>query len=85
MPTYKFKNTETDEEFIQFMGISEADTFLENNPHIKKMVHGAPMLHSGRGIGGGLKIDNGFNDVLKEVKKHHNGGYKLGRSTINTK
>jgi hypothetical protein len=86
MPTYKFLNHKTNEEYTQFMGISEADTFLENNPHIERLVNGAPMLHSGVGLGGGLrKIDSGFNDVLKTIKKTHSGGYNLGRSNINTK
>jgi hypothetical protein len=41
-------------------------------------------LHSGGGING-RKIDDGFNDILKNIKKKHSGGYKAGRSTINTK
>jgi len=85
MPYYLFKNTETDEEYTQLMGISECDRFLEENPHIKKLYNGGPPLHSGVGLGGGLKIDDGFNSVLKEIKKKHSGGYKLGVSTINTK
>ena len=57
---------------------------LSKNPDYQQ-VPAAPGLHSGRGLGGGLKIDDGFNDVLKEIKKKHSGGYKLGRSTIHTK
>jgi hypothetical protein len=63
------------------MGISAADTFLEQNPHIERLFNGIPMIHSGRGLGGGLKIDNSFNDVLKEIKKKNSPGI----STINTK
>jgi hypothetical protein len=85
MPTYNFLDTITGDEFSEWMGISEAELYLENNPHINRLVSGAPLIHSGRGLGGGLKIDNGFNDVLKEIKKAHSGGYKLGRSNIQTK
>lgn len=35
MPTYKFLNHKTNEEYTQFMGISEADTFREQSPHRK--------------------------------------------------
>jgi hypothetical protein len=83
MPTYKFLNHETNEEYTQFMGISEADTFLENNPHIERMVNGAPMLHSGVGLGGGLKVDSGFNDILKHIKKGNSRG--ITQSNIETK
>jgi hypothetical protein len=65
------------------MGISEGDRFLEANPHIEKLVNGAPMLHSGRGLGGGLKVDNSFNDILKTIKKGNSRGFS--KSTIQTK
>ena len=83
MPTYKFLNKETGEEFFEFMGISEADNYLEKNPHIERLVNGAPMIHSGRGLGGGLKVSDGFNDILKTIKKNHSKG--LTKSTILTK
>ena len=84
MPTYEFRDNETGREWQDFMSIADKESFLEENPHITQII-GAPLIHSGRGLGGGLKIDNGFNDVLKEIKKSHNGGYHLGRSSINTK
>lgn len=65
------------------MTISEGDKFLEENPHIERLVNGAPMLHSGRGLGGGLKVDNGFNDILKNIKKGNSKGFT--KSTIQTK
>lgn len=65
------------------MTISEGDRFLEENPHIERLVNGAPMLHSGRGMGGGLKVDNGFNDILKNIKKGNSKGFT--KSTIQTK
>jgi hypothetical protein len=47
------------------------------------MVNGAPMLHSGVGLGGGLKVDSGFNDILKHIKKGNSRG--ITQSNIETK
>lgn len=84
MPTYDFRNNETGEEWEAMMSIADKETFLAENPHITQIPN-AVLIHSGRGLGGGLKIDNSFNDVLKEIKHKHSGGYKLGRSNIHTK
>lgn len=65
------------------MGISEGDRFLEENPHIERLVNGAPRLHSGGSLGGGLKVDNSFNDILKTIKKGNSRG--ITQSTIQTK
>ena len=79
MPTYKFQNKETEEEFELFMSISELGEYLNENNNIKQLIGGAPMISSGRGMG---KPDNGFRDILKEIKKKNSKG--ITRSTINT-
>ena len=79
MPTYKFLNNETGEEYEEFMTISALDDYLKDNPNITQLVNGAPMISSGRGLG---KPDNGFRDLLKDIKKRNSKG--LRRSTINT-
>jgi len=79
MPTYNFLNTDTNEEFEDFMSISALDAFLSENPHIVQLVAGAPMIHSGRGL---QKPDNGFRDLLKTIKKGNSKGFT--RSTVNT-
>jgi len=79
MPTYKFLNNDTGEEYEEFMSISALDAYLEENPNLTQLVNGAPALSSGRGIG---KPDAGFRDVLKQIKKNANKG--ITRSTINT-
>lgn len=81
MPTYSFLNTSNNEEFEDFMSISALETFLQENPHIVQLVNGAPMIHSGRGVGKS-KPDSGFRDLLKDMKKKHSKG--ITRSTINT-
>lgn len=77
MPTYKFLNTKTNEEYIDFMTISERDVFLKENPHMEQLVHGFPGGADPTRVGR-VKPDDNFKDLLKEIKgKHH-------RSTINT-
>jgi hypothetical protein len=78
MPTYLFINTSTGEEFEEFMTISALDQYLKDNTNIAQLVNGAPMIHSGRGMG---KPDPAFRDLLKEMKKKNSRG--LARSTIN--
>lgn len=78
MPTYRFVN-EKGEEFEEFMSISALDNYLKENPNLTQLVNGAPMISSGRGMG---KPDQGFRDLLKDMKKKHSGGFT--RSTINT-
>lgn len=79
MPTYAFRDNNTGEEWQDFMSISALDEFLATNPHITQLVNGAPMISSGRGMG---KPDQGFRDLLKDMKKKHSRG--ITRSTINT-
>jgi len=79
MPTYRFLNNETGEEFEEFMAISALDSFLAENPNLTQLVNGAPMIASGRGMG---KPDQGFRDLLKDMKKKHSKG--MSGSTINT-
>ena len=78
MPTYRFQNVDTGEEYEEFMSISALDSYLEENPNITQLVNGAPMIASGRGMG---KPDQGFRDLLKDMKTKHSKG--VTRSTIN--
>lgn len=76
MPYYTFKNTDTQEEFVLSMKMDEKEPYLEANPHIH-YVPGAPALHSGQGLGV-RKVDDGFKDLLGNVKRNNPG------NTINT-
>lgn len=78
MPTYRFLNNQTGEEFEDFMSISSMEEYLKTNPHITQLVNGAPLIHSGRGMG---KPEQGFRDLLKDIKKKHSQG--ITKSTIN--
>ena len=59
MPTYSFKDKNTGDTFDAFMPISELDNFLEENPHLEKLLS-APMF-LGANMNGGLK-NNSFYD-----------------------
>lgn len=78
MPTYTFLNNNDGNEFQEFMSISGCEKYLEENPHVTQLVNGAPMIISGVS----LKPDNGFRDLLKDMKKKHSKG--TTGSTINT-
>lgn len=70
MPTYKFEDTETGEIFEKFLKISELDDYKNNNKQLNQLVNGAPLIHSGRGL---FKPDEGFRDVLRQIKKNNKG------------
>lgn len=78
MPTYKFLNEKTGEEFEDFMSISALDVYLEENPHLTQLVNGAPMIVSGVP----RKPEDGFRDLLRDIKKKNSKG--ISQSTINT-
>lgn len=81
MPTYSFRDTETNEEFERVLSMSERETYLEENPHIQQTFRKAPGI--GDPVRLGLKKpDDGFRDVLREVRNHH-GGSRTIKNTIN--
>lgn len=69
MPTYTFRNKKTDEEFTTIYSMAEREQFLEENPDYIQV---PPIVSFGDSVRLGVRrIDDGFNDVLKEVKKNH--------------
>ena len=72
MPTYSFKDNNTGEEFDEFMGMSEKDKYLEDNPHISQV----PVLYAFVGdhiMGVGPKTDGGFNERMEQIANSHPG------------
>ena len=67
MPTYTFYNTETDEQFDDFMSWSERENYLKDNPHIE------PMLTTAALVGDHIiqKVDGGMKDVFSRVAEAH--------------
>jgi hypothetical protein len=83
MPTYDFVNTNTGEEFEEFMSIAAREQYLKDNPHIQQML-GATSTVSGVSITG--KIPDGFKEVLSKVAESHSAsavGQQYGRQSIN--
>jgi hypothetical protein len=81
MPTYNFKNNETDEITEIRMSISERDQFVKDNPHLTQILLKPPMVDAGGRLSVG-KPDSGFRDVLKNIKSHHPGSRSI-KNTIN--
>jgi hypothetical protein len=77
MPTYTFYSHDTDEVFELSMRMSERENYIKNNNVTQ--IPTPIALHSGRGM---TKPDEGFRDILREMKKKNSKG--LYRSTINT-
>jgi len=74
MPTYRFLNKDTNEEFNEFMSISECEQYLKDNPHLEQMVYGAPAIGYSTLT---KKPDSGFRDVLKKIKSGSGRGNKI--------
>ena len=67
MPTYKFKNTDTEEEFQEFMSMKERETLLSDNPHIE------PMLTTAALVGDHIvnKMDGGMKETFSRIAEAH--------------
>jgi len=72
MPTYSFRNKETDEKFDLTLKISQLDEFKADHPHLEQVINPQPTIS-----GSGQKPDNGFRDVLKSIKKASGRGANI--------
>lgn len=68
MPTYKFRDNLTGEEFEKWMYMAEREPFLEANPHLTQVPY-APNAVSG--VGTGDKLPGGFKEAMSKVQKAH--------------
>ena len=66
MPTYKFKNNKTGEEFEEFMSISRRESYLAENPDVSQMPVSATLVYE---PGTNLKVDDGWREVLSKIKE----------------
>jgi hypothetical protein len=81
VPSYTFRDLNTDDIHTAIMSMSEREEYLKNNPHLQQVIHSAPAI--GDSIRMGLKKpDDGFRDRLREIKKAHSRG--ITKSTIQT-
>lgn len=72
MPTYLFRNINTQETFEKVMRIRDLDEFKESHPELEQLVNGAPGLSDPVRLGL-IKPSDGFRDVLKSIKKNNPG------------
>lgn len=71
MPTYTFEDTNTGDVYEMTMRISERDEFVEENPHMKQLITGAPMVVSSVGRESGLKPRGGLDEVFAKAAEAH--------------
>ena len=69
MPTYRFLNTKTNEEYEDLMSIAEMES-LTKKKHIKLLPPTQMNIVSGVGSSDG-KTDNGWKEVLSKVSEAH--------------
>jgi len=75
MPTYTFRNTETEEIYDKIMSWNSREEYLKENPNLEIII-GAPAM--GDVVRLGIrKPDQGFNEVLSKI---HAANYKSNLS-----
>ena len=65
MPTYTFINTKNNKEHTEMMTISEMETYLEQNPHIKQAIKSLNIVG---GVSISFRQDGGWKDNLVEYQ-----------------
>ena len=73
MPTYNFKNIETEEVFEVTMKIAELDDYKKNNPQMQQYLTKAPATVYGT-QNFNAKVPDWHKDNMKEMKKIHPRG-----------
>lgn len=83
MPTFRFMNLKTGEEFEDFISNSEKEKLLAKNKHIKQIPTGFAIVTTVGSIDS--KTDNTWKEVLAKVAEHHPNsqvGDRYGKRTI---
>ena len=69
MPFYTFENKKTGKVYDEMMSISEMESYLKKNKHIKQKIHTVNIVGGIQGIT--HKNDQGFKEVLNKVAEAH--------------
>ena len=69
MPTYDFINKKTGKEYSEFMSISEKETYLEQNPHIKQAIKSLNIVGGVSGLS--YRQDSGWKENLQRISEAH--------------
>lgn len=83
MPTYTFFDTETQEQYEEFMSMAELDEYKKSNPHVNQ-VYVPIALVGDHVMGVGPKTDGGFQENMQRIAAAHPGSAladKFGGST----
>lgn len=70
MPTYRLIDTQTEETEEHFLSWAALQEYLSKNP-TKQLLPAAPAIVSG--VSGQMRPDEGFKDILRNIKKNHRG------------
>ena len=70
MPIYTFENTKTGKVYDDMMSISEKESFLKKNRHIKQLLTTINISSGVRGMGS-MKNDGGWKDNLSRIAEAH--------------
>jgi hypothetical protein len=79
MPTYVFRNKETNEQFEKIMKISELDKFREENPQLETVIQ-AVFFGDPTKLTSSRKFDTGFKEVLQRIHEKTPGS-ELNKSS----
>ena len=72
MPTYTFYDTVTQEQYDEFMSISELEKYKKTNPHVNQVY--TPIAVVGDHVMGvGPKNDAGFKENMQRIAEAHPG------------
>ena len=69
MPIYTFENTKTGKVFDDMMSISDKESYLKKNKHIKQLI--TTINISSGVVGVNMKNDGGWKDNLSRIAEAH--------------
>lgn len=69
MPTYVFRNEQTNEVFEKYLGMAELEQFKYDHKHLRQM----PTILNAVGGIGDIKHSDGFKDLLNNIKANNPG------------
>ena len=72
MPTYRFYDTVTQEEYDEFMSMSQLDEYKKLNPDVKQ-VPVAVAIAGDHMMGVGPKVDGGFTENMQRIAEANPG------------
>lgn len=72
MPTYVFRNKETNEQFEKIMKMSELDSFRAENPQLETVIQSVPLGDPTK-LSSTRKFDSGFKEVLQKIHERSPG------------